>query len=113
MESEITFGGNKMTDIPRQWLKRRDTVKAFEMDALDRTASAFGLPVEKVVKKFAARPFGDLTDDWKAFVGRMKTADELWSFSSPAESLSQKCGCIGFAIVREGEIVDVLVTLRT
>jgi len=102
-----------MTEIPHNWLRHKGTPEEFEQAQLERKAMAFSLPFDQVAQKFAARPFGTLTDAWRSFVGRMEPGDELWSFSSPAGSFPKKLGCMGFAIVREGAIRDTLITLET
>jgi hypothetical protein len=102
-----------MTDIPYSWLHQKGTPEKFELDRLEQAAAAFNLPFDKVAQKFAGRPFGILTDVWRTFVAQMEAGDELWSFSSPDETFSEKQGCQGFAIVRGGTIQDTLITLRT
>ncbi len=102
-----------MTEIPQNWLRQKGTPEDFERARLERVAAGFNLPFEKVLQKFAARPFGALTDAWRSFIGRMQPGDELWSFSSPDDTFPKKLGCQGFAIVREGSIRDTLITLQT
>jgi len=102
-----------MIDIPHQWLRQSGTPEEFELSELQRKASAFNLPLEKVIEKFRDRPFGELTAAWRSFVQQMGSSDELWTFRSPDGTFAQKCGCAGFAIVRGGVICDSFVTLRT
>ena len=101
------------TDIPSQWLRRKDTPEEFERAQLERTAAAFALPLGRVQEKFGARPFGTLTEKWRAVVQKLEPGDELWFFSSPSETFPQKLGCAGYAIVRAGAITDTLITLQT
>lgn len=102
-----------ITDIPLSWLKQKGTAEEFERERLDRMAAITAAPLEKIVAKFGARPMGDLTEKWAEFVGRLGEGDELWSFSAPEKMTSAKMGCWGFAIVRAGEIRDVLVVGQT
>jgi len=102
-----------MTDIPHEWLQRVGTPEEFERARLERTAAAFNLPFEKVAEKFAACPFGEMTDSWRRFVQSLREGDELWSFSSPDVTFSKKLGCQGYAIVRDGIIHETLITLQT
>lgn len=101
------------TTIPIEWLRVKRTPEEFERAQLERRASAFNLPLEKIVQKFGARPFGQLTPQWRAFIEGMEPSDELWSFSSSDESFARKLGCAGYAIVRDGKVHLVLVTIRT
>ena len=102
-----------MTDIPHQWLRRAGTPEEFERACLERTASAFNLPFEKVAAKFATRLFGEMTDSWRRFVQQLQEGDELWFFSSPDDTFAKKLGCQGYAIVRDGIIHETLITLQT
>lgn len=101
------------TSIPIRWLRQKGTVAEFERAELQRKAAAFNLPFEKVAQKFGARPFANMTDGWRKFVGEQQEQDELWSFSSPEETFVKKLGCSGYALVRDGVIVSTFVTLRT
>jgi hypothetical protein len=76
-------------------------------------ATAFNLPFDKVAKKFAGRPFGEMTLAWQQFLRELREGDELWLFSSPENTFAMKLGCQGYAIVRGGVILHTLVTLRT
>ncbi len=104
---------NMARQIPHQWLRQKGTPQDFERARLERTAAAFHIPLEVVDRNFANRPFGEMTDAWRAFLAKMVPDDELWSFSSPDSTFAKKLGCTGFAIVRAGAIVDTFVTLRT
>jgi hypothetical protein len=103
-----------MNTIPKHWLRRCATPAEFEREQLERTAAAWSLPIEKVVQKFEQRPFrSGTTERWRAFVQQLGDGDELWLFSSPDDMFAKKLGCMGYAIVRDGEIRDTLVLLRT
>lgn len=43
---------------------------------------------------------------WRALREQKGSADELWTFCTPAESWRQSLGRAGYAIVREGSVVD-------
>jgi hypothetical protein len=102
-----------MIDIPHQWLRRAGTPDEFEQAQLERAATAFNLPFEKVAQKFSARPFGEMTARWRDFVRQVGDEYELWFFSSPDDTFAKKLGCQGYAIVRDGIIRETLITLRT
>jgi len=55
-------------------------------------------------------PFGFQNEAWKALVDRMEEGDEVWAFNSPKETWEKMFGRAGIAVVREGKIVDMLVT---
>ena len=102
-----------MIHIPHQWLVRSGTPEEFERACLERTATAFNLPFEKVAQKFADRPFGEMTDKWRRFLQQVGEGDELWFFSSPDDTFAKNLGCQGYAIVRGGIVRDTLITLQT
>src|SRR5262245_16586806 len=101
-----------MTDIPHHWLNEKRTPEEFERAQLERMAAGFNVPLEKIQQKFAARPFGNMTAAWRAFVAEMAPDDELWSFSSPAGTWAKKLGRSGFAIVRGRTIRNALIMLE-
>jgi hypothetical protein len=53
--------------------------------------------------------FGFCNDEWESLKARMQATDELWTFSSPPEDWARLMGWEGIALVRAGEIVDLLV----
>lgn len=99
--------------MKKEWLICTKTPQEFERDALESTASAFDLPLNKVIARFADRPFGHVTDKWHRFVSCMLPGDELWSFKTPDEMIVNKMGAIGYSILRDGEIVDTFIMIRT
>src|SRR5262245_16640216 len=99
--------------IPLNWLRDVGTPEEFERTQLESMATGFHLPYEKVVEKFGARPFGTKTEEWREFVKDLSDGDQLWSFSSPEHTFAKKLGCAGFAIVREGAVRKILITLMT
>jgi len=65
-----------MTEVPRAWLRKSGTPEEFERAQLERTATAFNLPLEKVIEKFRDRPFGRMTHRWRQFVRQLGEGDE-------------------------------------
>ncbi len=99
--------------IKEEWLVCQKTPYEFELDALKNKASAFNIPMDKIVQKFADKPFGHMTSKWKEFVSQLLPDDELWYFNTPKKMINQKMGAIGYAIIRKGKIVDTITMLRT
>jgi hypothetical protein len=48
--------------------------------------------------------------EWKALIGQMLDGDELWEFVSPENTWQNLCGRAGIALVRDGEVIYVLIT---
>lgn len=99
--------------LKKEWLICIKTSDEFERDALELKANSFGLPLDKVIKKFADKPFGNMTEKWREFVRQIEPGDELWSFETPEKMIVNKTGAIGYAILRDGETVDTLIMVRT
>jgi hypothetical protein len=77
-----------------QWLRSKATVA--ELDA------------EHLVN---GKPFGFCNnDEWEPLKAKMLPGDEVWRFSSPPEDWEATMGRKGVALVRDGEIVECLVT---
>ena len=55
--------------------------------------------------------FGGLNAEWEALKARMQPGDELWTFASSPESWRNLAGRAGIALVRNGQIVERLVTM--
>lgn len=56
-------------------------------------------------------PFGFQSNEWSSLVAKIQEGDELWEFKSPPEHWKKKRGRAGIALVRDGELIDSLVTL--
>jgi hypothetical protein len=85
----------------KEWLQEKTTLEQAEKDHLVKDERLGPDPV----------PFGFAHERWVCFRGQMKQGDELWKFSSPAESWQDLAGREGLCIVRNGEIVDSIVTM--
>jgi hypothetical protein len=80
--------------IPRSWLHEKLSLQQAEADNAEGDL-----------------PFGRENDSWECLKASLQTADEIWSFCSPPESWEHCAGRSGVAIVREGRVVDCLVTM--
>jgi hypothetical protein len=57
------------------------------------------------------KPFGYMSGQWESLKRAMRPGDELYRFTSSPESWKHLAGRAGIALVRDGEIVDTLVTM--
>jgi hypothetical protein len=48
---------------------------------------------------------------WKRLLDAYRDRDELWEFSSPAHYWQNLAGCGGVALVRDGAVVDSVVSV--
>lgn len=87
--------------MEKEWLTRMITVEEAE--------AANSVQNERLGPNPVA--FGFINDRWKEFLGRMAPGDELWEFMSSPESWACLAGRAGIALVREGEIVDSILTM--
>jgi hypothetical protein len=55
-------------------------------------------------------PFGFQRDQWLALLAQMQEGDELWQFSNSQDAWAHRCGRAGIALVRNGKVVDSIVT---
>jgi hypothetical protein len=86
--------------IPRAWLEKRTTVEEAERGNLVTDRRLGPKPV----------PFGFMNEQWVRFKGELREGDELWEFSSSADSWKHLAGRSGICIVRKGKIIDSIVT---
>jgi hypothetical protein len=82
-----------MTTIPKEWLSARVSVKDVEKANIEN-----------------GRPFGYQHRKWERLKGRMEAGDELWEFQSPPASWAHLMGREGYALVRQGEIIEAILT---
>ena len=85
----------------KDWLQRRLTIEEAETQNMVLDSRIGPKPV----------PFGFMNEQWKALIARMVEGDGLWEFRSPAEYWENLCGREGIALVRNGEVIDAMVTL--
>jgi hypothetical protein len=86
--------------IPKAWLKKKTTVANAEQAHLVKDKRLGPKPV----------PFGFINARWEQFKAGMRLGDELWEFESPGPSWEHLAGRAGLCIVREGRIIDALIT---
>lgn len=47
---------------------------------------------------------------WEPFIAQKTEGDEIWEYSTPREEWNQLMGHAGYALVRDGTIIDILTT---
>ncbi len=100
------YAADDAPPIPKAWLDKKVTIAEAE-------AAHPGVNDERVQSMpEIAKPFGFLNGRWEALKAEMKPGDELWTFSSPAQSWQDLAGSAGVALVRDGNPIKVLVTMR-
>ena len=55
-------------------------------------------------------PFGFINDTWLRFKMRLCGTDKIYYFISEKDSWAVLCGCAGYALIREGQVVDIIIT---
>jgi hypothetical protein len=50
--------------------------------------------------------------EWLPFIADLMPDDEVWRFRSPAETWADFCGCAGYVVIRDGQIIRSLTTMR-
>jgi hypothetical protein len=90
--------------IPKAWLDKKVSIE--EAEALHP-----GVHDERVRSMpEIAKPFGFLHGPWEELKAQLQPGDELWTFSSPAESWQNLAGRAGVAVVRDGNPIKVITT---
>ena len=91
--------------FPADWLVEQVTVAQAE-------AANPGIRDERVERNpNAAKPFGFNNEKWEALKALMKPGDELWIFSTPAESWQNLAGRRGIVLLRDGKAIAEIVTM--
>jgi hypothetical protein len=86
-------GEMPMSVILTDWLSEKVSIKQAEAANLSE-----------------GRPFGYQHLKWERLKSHMIPGDELWEFCSPEETWVHLKGRQGYAVVRNGEIVDSIIT---
>lgn len=74
-------------------------------DWLDKPVS-----VEEIDADYGASTSG-LHADWEKLKSEMQPGDKLVGFTSPIESWQHLAGRAGIALVRDGKVIDAIVTM--
>jgi hypothetical protein len=91
--------------IPKEWLQEKLSVAGAE-------AAHPGINDDRAVRfPDAGKPFAFQHGEWEELKAAMLPGDELWAFSSPAESWEHLAGRAGFAVVRDGVPIKIIVTV--
>ena len=72
--------------------------------------SGLELFCENVREDIPKVPFGFSNDTWLKFKMRLCGTDKIYYFISEKDSWAVLCGCAGYALIREGQVVDVIIT---
>jgi hypothetical protein len=81
--------------IPKEWLSAKISVQLAEAANME-----------------AGRPFGFQHRKWERLKTTMAAGDELWEFCSPPASWAHLMGRQGYAVVRNGEIIQSITSTR-
>ena len=99
----IAAGASPM--IPKEWLQEK-------LSVADAEAAHPGINDDRVARfPDAAKAFGFQHREWEEFKAAMLPGDELWAFASPAELWEDLAGRAGFALVRDGVPIKIIVTV--
>ena len=78
--------------IPREWLLGETSVEQIEAAQLQGCSQLY-------------------VAEWREFISKMQLGDQLRDFLSPPETWVRLAGRAGYAIVRQGEVVDAFITI--
>ena len=56
-------------------------------------------------------PFGGQNERWERLKASLQSGDQIWTFYSPPVTWEHCAGRSGVAVVREGRVVDCLITM--
>ena len=98
-----------MTSIPKDWLRERAATT--DEDALARDElRRLGMTEDEIHCARTSDAASRWSVKWQAFLSHMIPGDELWHFESPPETWQRFEGRRGFALVRDGQPVECILT---
>ena len=117
---------SRIENIGKGWLRNRITVEEAEAkhltdfspgDDKSEAAQRRHAGLLKLARSWGVHldgkpvPFGLVNQQWRELVASMQVGDELWEFSSSELSWQHQAGRAGIGLVRNGEIIDCIVTV--
>ena len=84
----------------KEWLKNKISVEEAERKYM----TTFSLLTKAEI------PFGHINQQWQALLAKKEAGDELFEFRSPEHTWRGLGGRAGISLVRDGEIVDSIIT---
>lgn len=85
----------------KEWLQSRITVTEAEQAHLVQHDRLGPEPI----------PFGFDNGRWRSLIVKMQAGDELWEFCTSQKSWEAMAGRAGIALVRDGKVIDSIVTM--
>lgn len=98
--------------IPRDWLIKKVDIKAAEAENTSGNPNKISksdgeeLPYDPILDL----PFGYINEEWQKIISKLLVSDELWTFRNSDAEWRALCGRAGIAVVRDGDVVDLLLT---
>lgn len=101
-----------MVEHTKNWLVNKVDIAQAESDNLVEAEKLADDYFARNPDKAPDRPlaFGWIHDEWVKLKSKMQPDDELWYFRSPEHTWRMMAGREGYAIVRNGEPIDCIVT---
>ena len=84
----------------KEWLTEQLSVEECEAKHLVFDKSLGDKPI----------PFGFINNQWQNLLLKMQEGDEIWEFCSSSEFWQMLAGRSGVCLVRNGEIIDSIIT---
>lgn len=95
-------------------LIERKTIESIERENTRRAEDLREADRRRSPERIAAllKPFGSSNGEWEVMKASMQPSDELWTFASSPASWRALAGRAGIALVRDGKIVAMIITMR-
>lgn len=76
--------------------------------------SCFAEQIEFYNKVYPENNFIEIlsTEPWKTFTSKIQQFDEVWFYKLPTEFWKELRGCQGYVILRNGRVIDNIITIR-
>jgi hypothetical protein len=107
-EASVDMPPERLAEVERM-LKRRVTIEEAieQMAPFDRPHEPKRKWWRRSIPSSSTLPAnGPHTQAIRALAARMQPGDELWEYDSGGDSWANLCGEMGFAVVRDGRVVD-------
>jgi hypothetical protein len=105
MDKTKTHHGHSVKD----WLIKPVTIGEAEEEHKipEEWVAKYGCPTDS---NNCPLPFGYMNGKWVEMKSHMQEGDVLWTFDSPLKYWQALAGAEGIALVRNGEVIEILMT---
>ena len=104
---------DQMRDLIKKGNYSEEKHYSYALDNLITRKTVEELEAEHTYPEVSGKPFGDDNDRWEALKAKIHPGDELWTFCTSKASWAALAGRAGIVLLRDGKVVDKIITMMS